>query len=140
MCHEILKEPIGGSTKSRETTYQLLSQEDEWRQWIKLTCASSLYFEMWCWSRWEFVEAKCPFKRSSPFLPWYASCDRRGAQELDNLQPVPTQNYATNSTHFQHDEDFDTSFRPRLFQVSKCCLSKANLKCLDFLFFLFFWT
>jgi hypothetical protein len=32
ICHEILKEPIGGSTKSKETTYQLLSQEDEWRQ------------------------------------------------------------------------------------------------------------
>ncbi len=83
VCHEILEEPIGGSTKSRKTTYQFLSQEDEWRQWIKLACASQLYFEMWCWSRWEFVEARCPFKRSSPFLTWYASCDRRGAQELD---------------------------------------------------------
>jgi len=36
--HEILEEPIRGNTKSRETTYQLHSQEDEWRQWIKLSC------------------------------------------------------------------------------------------------------
>jgi len=37
-------------------------------------------------------------------------------------------------SHFQHDEDLVPALDPSSSQVSKCCLSKANLEMLGFFF------
>jgi hypothetical protein len=45
-------------------------------------CIGNFYFEMCYCSRWGSFYARCPFKRSSPFLIWYVSCDKKGFENL----------------------------------------------------------
>ncbi len=45
-------------------------------------CTCDFCFETCCCHRWRFFYARHPFKSSSPFPIWYASCDRRGFRNL----------------------------------------------------------
>jgi hypothetical protein len=48
-------------------------------------CWGGLYFETRNCGRWGFFYARPPFRGSSPFIIQYASWDRRGVQELDDV-------------------------------------------------------
>lgn len=154
MWHEILEKPIGGSAKRQHINFlaKKMNGGNESNQLGVGESSSRLgalsrgrhfsLFDMLVVIGGGFKNFDIPLVVHP--LRWFICLLGRGSfhflptqlgKALLNWQPVPTQNYATNSPHFQHDEDFSTSFRPRLFQVSKCCLSKANLKCLLLLFF-----
>ncbi len=55
-----------------------------------ILCPSNLYFETCYYDRLKFFYGKCPFKRSSPFLIWYAFHDKRKFENLMFLRGLPS--------------------------------------------------